>query len=73
MPVVSELLRFILPRSQSSASAFSDLRHSVTTKGLARIQYFGYVMPNEGIPTPRPDNQMCWYIGICLDPFAYNA
>ena len=62
--MISEILRFILPRSEANTTAFSDLRRSVETKGSVKIQYFGYVLQHEGIPKPKPENQMCWYIGI---------
>ncbi len=58
----SELLRFILPRTQASSGAFAQLRHDVAARGLARTQYFGYVIPNKAILSSLPDNQMCWYI-----------
>jgi hypothetical protein len=64
MTIVSAILRFTLLRSQASTAAFSELRRSVQTKGLVTTQYFGYVLQNEGIPKPKPDSQMCWYIGI---------
>jgi hypothetical protein len=62
MAVISEILRFILPRSSVKASAFQALRRQVTERASVKIQYFGYVMPNEGFPRPKED-QMCWYIG----------
>lgn len=61
MAIISEILRFILPRSSIKASAFQALRRQVTERGSVKIQYFGYVMPNEGFPRPKED-QMCWYI-----------
>lgn len=63
MAVISEILRFILPRSSAKASAFQALRRQVREKGLVKNQYFGYVLPNEGFPRPKREDQMCWYIG----------
>jgi hypothetical protein len=63
MAAVSEILRFVLPSSQSGITAFSRLRQNVQTKGLARKQYFGYVVQNEGFPLPKSKDQICWYIG----------
>ncbi|KAF2098888.1 hypothetical protein NA57DRAFT_56526 [Rhizodiscina lignyota] len=62
MAFVSEVLRFILPRSATSQSAFQQLRKTVAEKGSIKAQYFGYVLINEGLPRPKPDNQMCWCI-----------
>lgn len=64
MARVSEILRFILPRSPSSKTAFSELRQHVATKGLVNTQYFAYILQNEGFPQPKPENQMYWYIGM---------
>ena len=63
MAVVSEILRFILPRSSAKVSAFQALRKQVREKGLVKTQHFGYVLPNEGFPRPKREDQMCWYIG----------
>jgi hypothetical protein len=64
MAIVSEILRFNLPRrSLASSTAFNLLRRKAETNGLVKVQYFGYVLPNEGFPAPKPENQMCWYLG----------
>jgi hypothetical protein len=64
MTVISELIRFILPRSNATASAaFGDLRRTVGTAAKVQTQYFGYVIPNEGFPSFREQNQVCWFIG----------
>jgi hypothetical protein len=64
MAVISEIFRFLLPRSQSSANAFGELRRRVAAKGVPRSQYFGYMIQNEGFPPQKPENLMRWYIGI---------
>lgn len=63
MSVVSEILRFILPKTAANATAFATLRQAVTDKGSVKRQYFGYVLQNEGFPGPKPKDQICWYIG----------
>src|SRR5579871_6656878 len=63
MAVISEILRFILPRSSTKVSAFQALRRQVRERGSVKVQYFGYVMPNEGFPKPKKKDKMCWYIG----------
>ena len=63
MAVISEILRFILPRSSAKTSAFQALRRQITERGSVKTQYFGYVIPNEGFPGPKRGDQMCWYIG----------
>ncbi|KAH8886367.1 hypothetical protein GQ53DRAFT_809677 [Thozetella sp. PMI_491] len=62
MAIVSEVLRFILPRSPASTAAFADLRRRVAARGAVTTQFFGYVLPDEGMPRPKPAGQMCWYI-----------
>jgi hypothetical protein len=66
MAVISEILRFILPRSSARASAFQALRRQVRERGSVKTQYFGYVLPNEGFPKPKKEDQMCWYIGTLV-------
>jgi hypothetical protein len=61
--VLSEVIRFILPRSQAAAIAFAALRTHVANVGPVKSQHFGYVLQNEGFPGPKPANQVCWYIG----------
>jgi hypothetical protein len=59
---ISEILRFPLPKSSSSSSAFRVLRDKVSSKGQVNTQYFGYVVPNEGFPVPKREDEMCWVI-----------
>ena len=70
MAIVSEVIRFILPRSSASQSAFRSLRKVVAAKGDVTVQQFGYLMQNEGFPRPKPRDQMCWYIGEFFDSVA---
>jgi hypothetical protein len=63
MAIISEILRFILPRSSAKTLVFQALRRQVREKGLVKTQYFGYVLPNEGFPKPKKEDQICWYIG----------
>ena len=62
MAIVSEILRFILPRSTVHSTAFAQLRVKVKFEGHVKTQYFGYVLPDEGMPPPMIEDQMCWYI-----------
>ncbi|KAF2667088.1 hypothetical protein BT63DRAFT_458051 [Microthyrium microscopicum] len=62
MGAVSEILRFVLPRTTSSNAAFSEVRRLVAANGLGTSQYFGYIMEDEGFPRPKAENFMCWYI-----------
>lgn len=66
MAMISEILRFTLPRSSANASAFHGLRRQVAEKGPVKAQYFGYVMPDVGLPPPKKEDLMCWYIGILV-------
>ncbi|KIW02691.1 uncharacterized protein PV09_06128 [Verruconis gallopava] len=60
--VLSEIVRFVLPRSQSARSSFHDLRAKLDHAGVVKNQYFGYVLQKEGYPVPKQENLMCWYI-----------
>jgi hypothetical protein len=66
MGYVSEIIRFLLPKAKLNTNAFRDLRQRVRTNGLVSTQYFGYVLQNEGSATPKPADQVCWYIGRLL-------
>jgi len=61
MGIISEVLRFVLPQTKTSSTAFSELRRQVGSKGV-RTQYHAYIMPNEGFPVPQEIDQVCWYI-----------
>jgi hypothetical protein len=62
MGSISQLLRFTLPRSTTRLSAFHALRDHVSSKASVKTQYFGYVLPDEGFPVPKLENEMCWLI-----------
>jgi hypothetical protein len=62
MPTISQLLRFTLPYSSARASAFQVLRQKTASKGLVKTQYYGYVLPNEGFPAPKREDEMCWFL-----------
>ncbi len=66
MMVMSEILRFPLLQSPSSSSAFQKLRDQVSSQGQVKTQYFGYVVPNQGFPLPKSENEMCWVIRAFL-------
>lgn len=59
---ISELLRFTLPRSFAGTKTFHAIRSHFAQYGAAK-QYFGYVLPDQGVPLPQPKDQMCWFIG----------
>ncbi|KAH8634235.1 hypothetical protein IG631_09635 [Alternaria alternata] len=63
MAIISEFLRFVLPRSSENASAFEQLRKLVSKRGLTQDQYFGYGSPVNGWDKPT-DDLMCWFIGL---------
>jgi hypothetical protein len=62
MPGIAQLLRFTLPHSPTRVTAFHALRERISSKALAKTQYFGYVFTDQGYPVPKPDNEMCWFI-----------
>jgi hypothetical protein len=62
MSSISQILRFTLPRSATRLSAFQELRQCVSAKASIKTQYFGYVLPDQGFPVPKPENEMCWLI-----------
>jgi hypothetical protein len=62
MSVVSQILRFTLPHSPTRVSAFQALRQDTSTKALVKTQYYGYALPNEGLPPQKSNDEMCWFI-----------
>jgi hypothetical protein len=71
MAAFSQLLRFTVSKSQ--VPIFNALREHVSTKASVKTQYFGFVVPNEGFPAPKTDNEVCWFIGNLILFFKFAA
>ena len=72
MSAVAQLLRFTLPRTSACASAFHALRETVSSKTPVSSQYFGYIIPNQGFPASKADDDICWLIRTVLPPSSAN-
>jgi hypothetical protein len=74
MVFMSEVLRFALPKSTSTAAAFLQLRQAVAKSHRIRDQYFGYTLPVAGTGLPVQESEMCWVISTFFsDPSLFSG